>query len=103
MLYARWQKIVQMYRDEIALHDLKAGRRWTFGQLARESEQGTERNVSIAFPEGVSVDFVLAVLRGWRNNGVICPLESGQPALCFDSLPKACVHLKMTSATTGDA
>jgi acyl-CoA synthetase (AMP-forming)/AMP-acid ligase II len=79
------------------------------------------------FPQGHSVEFVLQVLRAWRAGAVVCPLEPAQPPnskseirnpkeirnskleivsefeIRDSSLAAAppCVHLKTTSATTG--
>src|SRR5262249_23779312 len=48
-------------------------------------------------------EFIVTVLRAWRNGQVVCPLEPEQKRLEFTALPKACVHLKTTSATGGAA
>lgn len=42
-----------------------------------------------------------AVLRGWRANVVVCPLEDGEAAPDKEVLPVGYAHLKTTSATTG--
>jgi acyl-CoA synthetase (AMP-forming)/AMP-acid ligase II len=66
------------------------------------SEKPESKQHSIAFPQEPSVEFVFTVVRGWRNQQVICPLEPGQatPAIA-GPLPPGVVHLKTTSATTG--
>jgi long-chain acyl-CoA synthetase len=98
LLYQRWREIAEKYREEVALVDSARGARWTFAQLAAEAERGGELG-PIVFPQGD--DFVLTLLRGWRAGQLICPLEPGQTKPEFDELPQGCVHIKLTSATTG--
>ncbi|EEF61278.1 class I adenylate-forming enzyme family protein [Pedosphaera parvula] len=97
MLYERWCQIAKEYRNEIALHDVARGERWTFGQLLADSE-----NISIsdlvAFPQGHN--FISTLLAGWRLGKATCPLEVEQNPPNLVGLPK-CDHLKITSATTG--
>ncbi len=101
MLYDRWQQIVERYREEIAVYDLHNRRHWTFAQLAKTAEQGEATPESVVFPQGTSTEFVLSILRGWRDNKAVCPLEAGQGVPTIDVLPPSIVHLKTTSATTG--
>lgn len=101
MLYQRWQQIARKYRDEIALYDLSRHQRWTFAQLATVAEQSGESDAPIVFPQGLCAGFIFTVLAGWKQARVICPLEIGQATPIFQSLPTECVHLKMTSASTG--
>jgi long-chain acyl-CoA synthetase len=100
MLYERWQEIAGKYRDEIALIDSARGERWTFARLAEEAERGSATG-PVVFPQGH--DFVLTLLRAWRSGKLVCPLEPGQAKPAFKELPQGCAHLKMTSATTGEA
>src|ERR1043166_8627108 len=101
MLYDRWRKIAQQHRNQIALHDLSHGRQWTFAELQAASEEHDTVSEPIVFPSGMSVDFILTVLRAWRLEKIVCPLEPGQPRPAFaGSLPQ-CVQLKTTSASTG--
>jgi acyl-CoA synthetase (AMP-forming)/AMP-acid ligase II len=103
MLYERWQQIARAGQDQIALTDLTTGRRWTFCELASAAEAGAGSQGPVAFPRGVSAEFIFTVLRAWRANQVVCPLEPDQaaPVLAGD-LPARLVHLKTTSATTGE-
>jgi long-subunit acyl-CoA synthetase (AMP-forming) len=58
----------------------------------------------MVFPGGGSADFVLDVLRAWRAGRVLCPLEAGQQTPKPHELPHpSIVHLKTTSATSGEA
>ena len=103
MLYERWQNIVQKYGDEIALHDLARKQRWTFAELSDATAQRETSHSSAAFPHGMSADFIFTVLSAWQKNRVVCPLEIGQEQPTIQNLPVDCVHLKMTSASTGAA
>ncbi|MFO1498842.1 MAG: class I adenylate-forming enzyme family protein [Verrucomicrobiota bacterium] len=101
MLYARWQQIASAHRQEVALVDLAADRRWTFQQLQNEAEKTNRAGGAVAFPQGLSTEFIVTVLQGWRREQVVCPLEEGQAPFVLSELPAGCVHLKSTSASTG--
>jgi len=92
-------------RDDFALADMGARKRWTFGQLREAGERaripGALRNGSLVFPQGQSAGFILTLLAAWRGGLVVCPLETGQTLTQVDAPPGQCVHLKSTSATTG--
>src|SRR2546429_7570351 len=78
MLFERWDEMAREHRDKLALRDLARGQSWTFAQLASAAEKSIGPDEPVFFPEGISADFVFAVLRAWRSDRVICPLESGQ-------------------------
>jgi acyl-CoA synthetase (AMP-forming)/AMP-acid ligase II len=101
MLYERWRQISRDRRDELALRDLESERVWTFGQLDAAVQSRSTDADPVVFPQGHSAEFILVVLRAWRNNQAVCPLEPSQPAPALTKLPPGCVHLKTTSATTG--
>jgi len=100
MLYERWRQIAHEHRQELALCDLGSGRSWTFGQLDAATEKAAATVETVLFPQGISADFVLTVLRAWKAGKIICPLEAGQMAPDLSRLPSGSVHLKTTSATT---
>jgi long-chain acyl-CoA synthetase len=57
----------------------------------------------MVFSNGQSVGFVLEILRAWKFGLVTCPIEAGQTPRNFPQAPPPqCVHLKMTSGTTGN-
>jgi len=101
MLYDRWRQIAHANPNETAIHDTATGRRWSFQQLADEAERDGVADGPIVFPQGISGEFILAVLRAWQRGSVVCPLEIGQAAPMIANMPRGIVHLKMTSATTG--
>lgn len=102
MLYESWHRVARCYSGETALHDVAAGRRWTFAELAAAAETGGAAQGPVAFPQGPAADFILTLLRAWRSNQVVCPLEPGQDTPPFKgALPPGIVHLKITSGVTG--
>src|SRR6185436_10385670 len=109
MLYAKWRLIAQVHREELALVDAANRTRWTFGQLADLTElppnshqpSTPSLNQSLACPRGNGPEFIFDVLRAWRSNQVLCPLEPEQaPPELGARLPSGVVHVKVTSATT---
>jgi long-chain acyl-CoA synthetase len=101
MLYERWQKVVKDRRNEIALRDLASGQAWTFSQLDQESETPLPAGPGIIFPQGNSSQFIITVLRAWRAQAVVCPLETQQQPPVVPLPPAPCCHLKITPAGTG--
>jgi len=101
MLYERWLQIARNFPGEMALRDLTSGRQWTFRELERAADAPDGEPGKIAYPTGLSAEFVLSVLRAWRASQTICPVEADQRAPEIQSgLPAEIVHLKMTSGTT---
>lgn len=102
MLYECWRRAASLHPDGIALWDLAKGQRWSFRQLAVEAEAGSTGASRLVLPQGNSPEFILTVLRAWREGKVVCPLEMGQTApVVAGDFPSGIVHLKTTSATTG--
>lgn len=103
MLYELWQAVVARQRGEIALRDASSGQRWTFEELFAAGEKASTASRRLAFPQGNTPAFIIALLAAWREGKIICPLEFGQPEPHVPLPPNGCVHLKTTSATTGTA
>lgn len=102
MLYDCWRRLAGRRADETAISDLASGRSWSFAQLATAAETLQPPPGPVVFPQGTNAEFVISVLRGWRANAVVCPLEPAQAAPNIPaSVPSQTVHLKTTSATTG--
>ncbi len=100
MLYERWREIAREYGKQTALSDLGTGRNWTFAELAAEAERRGECG-PIVFPQGITADFILAVLDAWRLRKIACPLEPRQARPeGLRSVPPEIVHLKTTSASS---
>ena len=100
MLYERWQKVVQGRKRDIALRDLASGQSWTFSQLQAESEKSPVNGSTMVCPQGNSPDFILAVLRAWRQGICVCPLDSHHHTPAVPP-PAPCCHLKITPASMG--
>lgn len=103
MLYDRWMELARARRGDTALRDLASGRSWTFAQLSNTALPKPEGGV--VHPTGRGADFVLQVLSAWKHRRVVCPLETSvaRPHLPPESPPLEIVHLKTSSATTGQA
>ncbi len=101
MLYERWQKIIRHRRHEVALRDLASGRCWTFAQLEHAAETPAPVKSAMICPQGHSAEFIFAVLRAWRCDAVVCPVEPYEQPPSVPPPPPPCCHLKITSATTG--
>jgi long-chain acyl-CoA synthetase len=101
MLYERWRQIARERGRDTALTDLSTPRQWSFAELAAQTDGASESEDPVVYPQGNSAGFVLAVLRAWRWNRVVCPLEPGQAPPRVPLPPAGCLHLKLTSATTG--
>jgi acyl-CoA synthetase (AMP-forming)/AMP-acid ligase II len=105
MLYQRWRDLAGAFPNRIALRELATSRSWTFqalDQYATDSEQ--PHPPALACPQGRGADFILSVLRAWRSDQILCPLEPDQSAPALNDplpLPSGIVHLKTTSATAG--
>jgi long-chain acyl-CoA synthetase len=101
MLYERWRQIARERADELALRELVSGRQWSFRQMALEAESASAAASPVIYPQGHSAEFVFTVLRAWRGNRVVCPLEPDQEPPKVPMPPPPCCHLKTTSATAG--
>jgi long-chain acyl-CoA synthetase len=101
MLYERWRQIARSCPGEIALRDLPSNRQWTFRELEMAGEKARSETHKVAFPTGLSAEFVLSVLQAWRAERIVCPVEADQPVPeVAPGLPPEIAHLKMTSGTT---
>jgi long-chain acyl-CoA synthetase len=101
MLYERWRQIARSYSGEIALRDLASHRQWTFRELEMAADLPNPEAAKVAFPTGLSAEFVLNVLQAWRGGQIVCPVEADQQAPTVGAeIPADIIHLKMTSGTT---
>jgi len=87
----------------VAVFDAGTGDRWTFDRLHAVSEGTSTTSGPLQAARGHSVDFLTAVLQGWRQGITVFPLEPGQALPVVPPPPSWCAHLKLTSATTGAA
>jgi len=101
MLYERWRQIARERGDALALRELVSGRQWSFAELAVLAEGASGGAGPMVYPQGHSAEFILALLRAWRGNIVVCPLEADQEPPRVQPPSPPCCHLKTTSATAG--
>ncbi len=101
MLYERWCQIARERGNALALSELASGQQWSFAELAQLVERMPRGDAPVVYPQGHSAAFIFAVLHGWRDHAVLCPLEPGQEPPQVPLPPPPCCHLKTTSATTG--
>jgi acyl-coenzyme A synthetase/AMP-(fatty) acid ligase len=115
ILYELWRQVAATRPHQKALSEEATGQSWTFSQLAAAIESSravrpacpddriaSQATPPTVFPKGTGADFILDVLRAWRSDNVVCPLEPGQlPLVLSTPLPDAIAHIKTTSATTG--
>jgi acyl-CoA synthetase (AMP-forming)/AMP-acid ligase II len=103
MLYDLWRDIARTRAEETALWEQASGRRWRFCDLLKEAENQTVESGACIYPQGNSVEFILAVLGAWRAEALVCPLEPEQKPPRIPRPPEPCCHLKITSGTSGQA
>ncbi len=101
MLYHQWRQVAQARKNDFALREVASGRCWTFGELLEGGENHVGAPGAIAYPQGHSAEFILQMLAAWKRGQIVCPLEPGQTPPDVPLPPRACIHLKTTSATTG--
>lgn len=102
-LYSRWLAVVVECPNAVAVWS--SGEAWTFAKLAAEvGDDG--RGVREVRPiSGGGVDFLIEVLRAWRDGAVVWPQDSvarsDTGGVSIGDLPEGVVHLKSTSGSTG--
>jgi long-chain acyl-CoA synthetase len=103
MLYDRWRDVARTHGSELALEDLSDGRAWTFAQLFAAGDGAGDAGAAWVCPKGNGSEFIFEVLRGWRHQRVVCPLEEIDASPTAPLPPENIAHVKRTSATTGAA
>src|SRR2546421_4779544 len=104
MLFEAWRAVVRQHRGQMALSDFARGRQWTFKELDAICDEPSSAKDAMVFPQEDGPEFIFAVLRAWKAGTPVCPLEPNQPGPRFgEKLPEGIVHVKTTSASTGEA
>ena len=101
MLYERWCDTAEKFRDETALTDHVTRRRWTFGELREAAEREPVAEAAVVYPQGSPPEFIITLLAAWRAGKISYPIEPGQAVPELPGILPPCVHLKLTSGTTG--
>lgn len=99
-LYQQWQTVARTHQGQIAVEDTLAGKSWTFQQLANWAEQ-LPAAVESSAAQGRGMDFLAAVLRGWRDDRAVVPLEESATFPVTGKIPDDIAHIKTTSGSTG--
>ncbi len=100
-LQQRWQAVAQAHAAAAAVYLVAEGRVLTFADLRQLAEASPPAGAWVK-AEGRGVDFLLAVLRAWRDDAVLLPWEGGtlvEPDTL--GLPSTICHIKTTSGSTG--
>ena len=100
-LQQRWSELVRAWGDRPAVLPAGETRFLTFAELhaaaASQPPAGPEVRAG-----GNGLPFLLAVLRAWRDNAVLRPLDVGSaPRLSTAPWPDSVCHVKTTSGSTG--
>lgn len=103
MLYDIWLRVAQERQSDFALRDEDSGTSWTFAELRRAAEREGNEQGPLVCPQGSGAGFILKTLAAWRGGRITCPLDPGQAPPVVPLPPSPCIHLKMTSASTGVA
>jgi long-chain acyl-CoA synthetase len=101
LLYDLWQETVRAQPRAMALRDLASGQEWTFTELSQAASAISLPPDPVICPQGLNPGFLFTLLAAWRSGRVVCPLEPGQSPPSLSHTPPECVHLKLTSASTG--
>jgi long-chain acyl-CoA synthetase len=100
-LQQRWQQVVRAHADRPAVTLAADGRVLTFAELAAEAAGLPPAGPEVT-AQGKGLPFLLEVLRAWRDDAVLRPLDVG--ALTYSPAepyaPEVC-HIKTTSGSTG--
>jgi len=106
-LYQTWLKTLHTFQNALAVK-LPDGESWSFRQLQQHLEDQPAlkpRTIHHAFASEGTVPFIVETLRAWRDDAILCPLESefNAPSLPDPAAMNASVaHLKFTSGSTGE-
>ena len=101
MLYERWRLVAAQRRRDLALRDVASGREWTFEELQAAGEAQPLADAQVIHLGGNTPEFIFSLLAAWRAGRVVCPREPGHEPFRVRPPPPPCIHLKMTSATSG--
>lgn len=100
-LQQRWQQVVHAHAERPAVTVAAEGRVLTFAELAAEAAVLPPAGAEVT-AQGKGLPFLLEVLRAWRDDAVLRPLDGGAAADDFTKVyaPEVC-HVKTTSGSTG--
>lgn len=102
-LYKRWRKTLDTFNSSTALIDLRSDEELTFSELNSLLQKKPSAEVPLV-SNSQGVDFIIEVLRAWRDGVPFIPLEYSSKTAkeTFAGIPPYAAHVKHTSGTTGD-
>lgn len=100
-LQQRWLEVARAHAGRVAVQWAGGGKRLSFAEL-----QAAAAALPPAGPEvpvhGQGLPFLLEVLRAWRDDAVLRPLDTGAAAVpTVRPCPESVCHIKTTSGSTG--
>ncbi|MCW1914689.1 acyl--CoA ligase [Luteolibacter sp. GHJ8] len=99
LLHERWLETLDRHRDRIAIIDGQD--RWTFADLADRLDASPPALFPVIARGGVP-EVAVAVLRAWRDNQPVLPVEKDAPDPDLPLLiPDGTAHLKLTPGIAG--
>jgi long-chain acyl-CoA synthetase len=100
-LYHQWLTVAEAHGRDLAVRELASGREWSFAEL-RESAHRAPPCPAVLHTRSRGPEFVLDVLRAWRDGAVLMPDDgAGMAPPLRTALHRQCCHLKITSGSTG--
>lgn len=101
-LYSRWREVAARRGHAIAVREFPSRRAWTFADLERAGEDA-DPSPHVLQTSRSGMEFLIDVLRAWRDEAVLVPDEMGG-TFHFDAsaLPGGVCHVKVTSGSTGN-
>ncbi len=101
LLQQRWLEVLRAHADRPALYLAAEGRVLTFAELQAAAEARPPAGTEVC-AVGQGLPFLLEVLRAWRDDAVLRPLDGGNMArLSSAPWPDSACHVKRTSGSTG--
>ena len=101
MLYPLWLETAKQHARRVAVFDAATGESISFADLARRAAARPPATSPVIARSG-DLDFLLEVLRAWRDHQPVIPVERDSPAPPLPApLPPAVVLVKHTPGATG--
>ena len=100
-LYSQWLTVAKARGQKLALRELASGREWSFADL-HELAKTAPPSPPLLHSTTRGLNFVLDVLRSWRDGTVLLPDDgSGMAPPPQAALGRDLCHLKITSGSGG--
>lgn len=101
LLQQRWLEVARAHAGRVAVQWAGGTRQLTFAELQDAAAALPPAGAEVA-AGGKGLPFLLEVLRAWRDDAVLRPLDSGTVAIpAVRPWPDSVCHVKTTSGSTG--